>query len=68
MIVDPVVAALTAERKRRGLSMRAVARLADVSPSCVHSWEHGTRDPSLANLRAWAAALDHALVLTEATS
>lgn len=62
--IDAAVSALTAERERRGLSLRAVARLSGVSPSCVHSWEHGTRDPSLANLRAWAGALGHALTLT----
>jgi transcriptional regulator with XRE-family HTH domain len=60
---DAVVSTLTAERGRRGLSMREVARGAGVSPSCVHSWEHGTRAPSLDNLRAWAASLGYDLIL-----
>ena len=59
-----LVATLTAERGRRGLSMREVARASGVSPSCVHSWEHGTRAPSLDNLRAWAASLGYDLILT----
>lgn len=61
---DAIVAALTSERTRRGVSMRAVAREAGVSPACVHSWEHGTRAPSLHNLRAWAQALGRDLALT----
>lgn len=61
---DPLVLTLTTERSRRNLSMREVARAAGVSPSCVHSWEHGTRAPSLDNLRAWAASLGFDLILT----
>lgn len=61
---DSLVLTLTTERKRRGLSMREVAQEAGFSPSCVHSWEHGTRAPSLHNLRAWARTLDYDLTLT----
>ena len=62
--MSDIVRTLAAERRQSGMSMRAVARLTDVSPSCVHSWEHGTRDPSLGNLIAWAAALGYRLSLT----
>lgn len=61
--IDVMVSTLTAERQRLGLSLRAVARRSDVSTSCVHSWEHGTRNPSLSNLRAWAQALGFHLTL-----
>lgn len=54
---------LAEARTKSGLSLRAVARMAGVSPSCVHSWEHGTRDPSLRNLHAWAKALGFDLTL-----
>lgn len=65
--LDPIVLRLTAERSQQGMSLRAVARLADVPPSCVHSWERGTRMPSLANMRAWAGSLGYDLTLTRVT-
>ena len=61
---DAIVSTLTAERVKRGLSLRAVARASGVSVSCVHTWEHGVRAPSLHNLRAWAASLGYDLILT----
>lgn len=62
--IDAIVSILTTARTRQHLSMREVARAAGVSVSCVHSWEHGVRAPSLHNLRAWAAGLGYDLILT----
>lgn len=57
-----IVPFLAAERRRSGLSMRAVARLADVSPSLVHDWEKGIKCPSLYNAGVWAEALGYRLI------
>jgi transcriptional regulator with XRE-family HTH domain len=62
--MDAIVSRLTTERAKRGLSLREVARASGVSVSCVHTWEHGVRAPSLHNLRAWAASLGYDLILT----
>jgi transcriptional regulator with XRE-family HTH domain len=62
-MTDELVKFLTSERTLRGLSMREVARRAEVSPACVHSWEHGQKDPCLKNLRAWAKALGFQVIV-----
>jgi transcriptional regulator with XRE-family HTH domain len=66
---DPTVAFETAKRlldgespvrvwrEERGLSQRALAERAGVSPSMLNEIEHGRRTPSLTAARALAAAL-----------
>jgi transcriptional regulator with XRE-family HTH domain len=60
-MVDPIVKILIAERHRRGLSQRAVGRMLGLSSATLWTWEHGVSSPTLNNLRAWAAALQHEL-------
>lgn len=54
---------LAAIRKARGLSMKAVAIDAGVTPGAIHQFEHGTSSPTLLTLERWAAALGATLVL-----
>jgi transcriptional regulator with XRE-family HTH domain len=57
-VADPVIAALIAERKRRGWSKRKLARHAGISASEVSTVERGVRSPALYVLLLWADALD----------
>jgi transcriptional regulator with XRE-family HTH domain len=58
---------LRQERKRRGLSLRALAAAAGLSTTTVHQIESGKGSPSLATLQAIASVLDVPLgVLFEA--
>lgn len=63
-IADPIKAALRAERRRQGLSQTELAvRMGLTTYTNVQQWERGTKDPSLGNLRRWAAALGFDLAL-----
>jgi transcriptional regulator with XRE-family HTH domain len=55
--LDPIVAALVAERKAQGLSQRAIGRACGLSSATACEWERGGHSPTLDNLRAWADAL-----------
>lgn len=55
--VDPIVAALKAERRRRRWTQGRVARAAGISASTVCYCERGLRAPSLPVLQAWAVVL-----------
>ncbi len=46
---------ITAARKRKGVSMQAVASSVGVTRQAVWAWEHGTALPGLYNLLALAA-------------
>lgn len=62
---EPILDELRAERLRRGLSQRAVARLIGRSTyQTVYQWESGLNNPTLANLRAWADVLGYDVTLT----
>lgn len=61
--IDPIVAELAAERRRQGLSQRAVGRMLGTSSATVNAWERGLASPVLSNLREWAGVLGHTLTL-----
>jgi transcriptional regulator with XRE-family HTH domain len=58
------IAVLTAERKRQGLSMGALAALIGCSKTSIHDWEHGAKSPTLRSLLVWASALGYVLDLS----
>ncbi len=61
---DPIVAALTAERHRRGLSRRQVSiRLGQKTGKSIWDWENEKCSPSLPSIRKWARALGYDLAL-----
>lgn len=63
---DPIIAELQAERQRRGLSLQAIGEaLGRSTPQTVWQWESETTGITLANLRAWAGALDRDVVLVK---
>jgi transcriptional regulator with XRE-family HTH domain len=63
-MTDPILAELRAERRRRGWSQTDLGqRLGRRTYQSIYRWESGTNDPTLANLRAWAAALGYELTL-----
>lgn len=45
-------------RRRRGLTQRKLAELADVTQSAINNWENGARAPRWDELRRLAAALE----------
>jgi len=45
-------------REARGLSKSALARLLNVTPTCVWNWEEGNTEPRADNLTALSKALD----------
>lgn len=63
MSADPIVLALHAERVIAGLSQREVAKAAGVGQSMISEWESGVVVPTIASLRAWAAALGRVPIL-----
>lgn len=68
MRLDPIVAELRAERRRRGLSQTQVGTLIGRrSYQTVWQWESGTNDPGLSSVREWAAALGFDLALVPAS-
>lgn len=60
---DAIVVALIAERKRQGLSQRAVGRVLGTSSATMSQWERGENMPTLGHLRAWASVLGYDLAL-----
>lgn len=61
-----LVAALHAERMRRGWSQRRLGeRLGRHSYSTVHQWERAVNTPGLNNFVAWAAALGYRVELVK---
>ena len=64
-VTDPIVAALRAERQRRGLTLQQVGKWMGLRARVsVWHWESGNRQPTLPNLREWASALGYDLALT----
>lgn len=62
---DPLVAQLRAIRLERGLSLQRVAELAGrATYQSIWQWESGATQPSVRNLREWAAALGYDLALS----
>jgi len=55
--VDPIVAILTAERIRQGLSQSDIQRAIPCAGGLVSRVERGLNSPSLPILRRWAAVL-----------
>jgi DNA-binding XRE family transcriptional regulator len=62
-LTEPIIAALIAERKRRGWSCGDIARKIGVSRQAVNYWESGQTDPRLICLYRWADVLDFDLAL-----
>lgn len=54
---EPFQARLRRLRRERGLTMRALARLAGLPDRALENYEHGRRQPTLPVARALAAAL-----------
>jgi transcriptional regulator with XRE-family HTH domain len=65
---ERVVQAITAERKRQGISQESLAVLAGVSDSCIRHLERGRSTPTLITLLKLteALSLDLATLLKEA--
>lgn len=63
--VDPVVAALTAERKRRRWTHEQLAKRARVGRSTISRFEAGRHSPTLVVVRAIATALGRNIALPE---
>ena len=57
-MASKVAGLLTAEMKRRDLTLTAFAELLGVSKSQAHAWVHGTHEPRLSSLRSMAKRLD----------
>lgn len=62
-MTDPAVELLVEARRQLGLTQRELSRRIGTSSSNTHYWENGQHDPSLASLRAWAAALGYDVAL-----
>lgn len=56
-LVGRIVSSLERERKRQGLSQRALAQLARLDPKTVNLIERGARNPTLYTLALMADAL-----------
>lgn len=54
---DPIVVSLALMRYAQHLSVRALAAKTGLSSSSISEWENGHLEPTLANVRAWAAGL-----------
>ena len=65
--LDPLVAALTARRKRRGMSSAHLADFAAMSRAYVHRVEAGQCSPTLRTLRRLADVLGCDLELVART-
>lgn len=63
LMTSPIIAQLVALRKSQGLSGYALAKLLGVPRTTLKRWEEGSVTPSLYNVTAWAAALNHTLSL-----
>lgn len=61
---DPIVDLLVERREELGLSRRELARRIGTSPSTVHYWETGERNPTLYSLRSWTKVLGYELMVT----
>ena len=63
MSVDLIHQQLRAARRIAGRSQQSVADAVGVGQSVISEWENGVCGITLASLRSWARALDHAVVL-----
>ncbi len=63
--VDPVIASLTAMRRRKRIRREALSRTIGVHRQQVSQWERGLHQPTWANVQAWAAALGMRLTAVE---
>ena len=63
----PLVAALTAERLRRGLSRGTLALRLGYKVETIRKWETGQAAPGLDRLEDYAAALGYQLAIIPAT-
>lgn len=55
--IRPIVAQLVAARRKRRLTQRQVAAAIGVSVTSLSRWEHGSTDPLLSHVAAWAWAV-----------
>lgn len=58
MLSQQLVEALTAERKRQGLTQKVVAERMGAHPHFVQVFEYQTREPKLTTIERYANALD----------
>lgn len=62
----PLIAALAAERHRRGLTRGQLAARLGYKPQTIHSWESGRSVPGLDRLEDYAGALGYQLAVIPA--
>lgn len=60
----PLIAVLAAERKRRGISVAALARRLGYTADAIRGWEKGRTTPDLDRFEDYADALGMRLTLT----
>ncbi len=59
-----LLADLTAERRRRNITVAALARRLGYAPCTIRNWENGFRTPTTQCLTEYAAALGYQITLT----
>lgn len=64
MLSQQLVEALTAERKRQGLTQKTVAERMGVHPHFVQIFEYKKREPKISTVERYAAALTVQLRVT----
>jgi len=63
--LDPIRVQMRAARQATGLSLEKMAEKAGIHVAVLGSWERGTRNPTLPQLRRWVAAFGRTLVVLE---
>jgi transcriptional regulator with XRE-family HTH domain len=65
---DPDILAIVRElrmyRKAMGISVREMARRANIGTFALQRWEHEDRMPDMINLRIWAETLGYTIKVT----
>ncbi len=64
-MTSPLLARLRQERLKQKISTTKVGEAIDLAQSMVSAAEHGSRDPKLSHVEAWAAFLGFDVVLQE---
>ncbi|MBL8616369.1 MAG: helix-turn-helix transcriptional regulator [Deltaproteobacteria bacterium] len=66
-MTSPLLARLRQERLKQKISTAAVGQAIDLAQSMVSAAEHGSRDPKLGHVEAWASMLGFDLALVART-
>jgi len=62
-VIHPLIAELTEERHRQGLSLAEAAAAAGLTRMTIWRWENGVHVPGLLEASMYAAALGYTLTL-----